>query len=100
MKNQEHTCQNCQHWKNGQLELSYQDDVGFCAAPNLEYDMVGERPMIRLLDRGNPNDKYLRTNFLKTKKEASENNVPIDRYSLVTTGNFGCVNFEAKPPTK
>lgn len=96
MSKNKQTCKNCQHWKSGQLALSYKEDIGFCAAPNLEYDMVGDRPMARILDRGNLNEKWLRTHFLKTKKGVSETNVPVDRYTLVTTEDFGCVNFENK----
>jgi hypothetical protein len=86
-------CKNCEHWKSEQAEMEYRKFVGMCTSPKLAFNSkTGASAYV--LDRQNPNptkgNKHL-FEHIKTYLSVEAGN-----YCLVTSDDFGCINFEKK----
>lgn len=89
------TCKNCKHWKNKQMLLNYNEDIGFCVSPKLEFNTVDGRP-VGVVDVQNLKD---RVKVSGNSSHAFEHlsgyiNVTPSRYLLTTSECFGCNMFQ------
>lgn len=86
-------CKKCEHWKNEQAEIEYREFVGICASPKLEFN-AKTGCSAYVIDRSNPNTKKAGLHNFENKQGYL--NVKRSNYCLVTSEEFGCVNFVKK----
>lgn len=84
-------CKNCIHFKNGQRELNYWGDTGFCTSPDMNFNTNDGR-LVGVVDRGNVRDQAkVSGNPSHDFESRGPGNVKHSRYSLAVSANFGCI---------
>lgn len=92
-------CSTCEHFKNQQAALNYQDSIGFCTNGKFAFNTVNGR-LVGVVDRENGRDRTKITgnpsHDVETISNSGSQSVQPSRYLLQVEEDFGCIFHEQK----
>lgn len=89
------TCKNCKNWKSEQAEIEYRIAYGFCTCKKHKFNTT-DGCDVMVLDRNNKKNNFPAHQFESLQ---SYLNTDESQYCLVTSEDYGCINFENKIKT-